>query len=205
MNNLFVVGLTGPTGSGKSTVARVLAKNGCMVIDADQLSRKAVEPHTACLQALTDAFSTDILHQDGSLNRAALAQKAFVSPEMTALLNSIVHPHVIRMTNELLEQAKTQEYRMAVIDAPLLFQAGMGAICHCTVAVLAPTEQRLQRICARDGIAEEQARLRMAAQPDDEYYRSRATIVLENSGNEAQLKTAAECLFEQLARWQDAS
>ena len=204
MNSLFVVGLTGPTGAGKSTVARVLAENGCLIIDADQLARKAVEPNTACLASLVTAFSLDILYEDGTLNRQALAKRAFATPESTALLNSIVHPCVIQMTRELLETAPQNGYAVAVIDAPLLFQAGLGAICHCTAAVLAPTEQRLRRICVRDGITEDQARLRMAAQPDDEYYTSRATVVLQNDGDQAQFETTAQQFFEQITRWQHA-
>lgn len=204
MSDLFIVGLTGPTGSGKSTVARVLKEKGCMIIDADELARKAVEPHTDCLAALVEAFSSDILHEDGTLNRPALAKCAFASSEHTALLNSIVHPCVIQMTNALLGLARKQEYRVAVIDAPLLFQAEMGALCHCTVAVLASAEQRLQRICERDGITKEQANLRMAAQPDDDYYRSRATVVLENKGDLLQFTDTANRLFEQLEGWRNA-
>lgn len=204
MNSLFVVGLTGPTGAGKSTVARILANNGCLIIDADQLSRKAVEPNSECLAALIKTFSSDIVYEDGSLNRPALAKRAFATPESTALLNSIVHPYVIRMTHDLLKQAPAQGYEIAVIDAPLLFQAEMGALCHCTVAVVAPTEQRLKRICARDGITEEQARMRMATQPDDVYYTSRATVVLQSDGDLAQFEQTAQHLFEQITRWKDA-
>ncbi len=204
MNELFVIGLTGPTGSGKSTVARVLEEKGCRLIDADELSRKAVEPHTDCLAALVKAFSPDILNEDGTLNRPALAKRAFATPELTALLNSIVHPCVIQMTDDLLKLARREHCSVAVIDAPLLFQAGMGAICHCTVAVLAPTEQRLQRICARDGITSQQAKLRMAAQPDDDYYRSRATVVLHNNGDLLSLQEAANRFFEQIEGWRNA-
>lgn len=201
MNKLFVVGLTGPTGAGKSEVAAVLAERGCAVIDADVLARRAVLPGSPCLQALTAHFSKDILLPDGTLDRKALAAAAFASPEQTRVLNSIVHPQVIAMTQALLADAKQRGVPMAVIDAPLLFQAGLGAICHCTVAVLAPRELRSQRICARDGITPQQAELRMNAQPSDEYYEQRATVVIRNIGDRAALRATARTLLDQLEEW----
>lgn len=204
MNELFVVGLTGPTGAGKSVVATVLAECGCEIIDADLLARRAVEPHSPCLDELVNAFSADILLPDGSLDRPALAQRAFATPEATALLNRIVHPFVIRMTHTLLEQAALSRKTIAVIDAPLLFQAGMGAICDCTVAVIAPEQLRLQRIRERDGITEKQAKERMTAQPTDTYYTERATVVIQNQNDCARLRESALQLFERLEEWRHA-
>lgn len=204
MNDVFVVGLTGPTGAGKSVVAQVLAENGCAIIDADVLSRRAVEPGSACLSRLAEAFSNDILLPDGTLNRAALAARAFATSEATELLNSIVHPYVIQMTHALLEQACLAGKTIAVIDAPLLFQAGMGAICDCTVAVVACEALRLDRICERDGITIEQAKTRMAAQPKDEYYTERATVVIKNEGDLARLRDNAAHLFKRLEEWRNA-
>lgn len=203
MSRLFVMGLTGPTGAGKSEVARVFAQKGCVVIDADVLSRRAVEKGTACLQRLTEVFSADILLPDGSLDRRALATVAFASEEKTALLNSIVHPEVIRMTAEALKAAEAAGKTVAVIDAPLLFQAGMETVCHCTVAVLAPAEIRLNRICERDGLTVEQAQNRMNAQPDDAFYEERATVVLRNNGDLPALRLMAERWFDQLGEWWD--
>ncbi len=201
MNDLFVVGLTGPTGAGKSTVAAVLAQHGCTIIDADELSRQAVAPDSPCLAALVTHFSERILLPDGSLDRRKLAAAAFASAEETAALNAIVHPEVIRMNNELLANARKQGKDIAVIDAPLLFEAGLGGSCHCTVAVLAPHEQRLQRICHRDRLTVEQAQNRMRAQPTDEYYEQRATVVIRNTGDERALQKTAEALFAQLEEW----
>lgn len=201
MNNLFVVGLTGPTGAGKSQVASALAEYGCVIIDADALSRRAVAPGSPCLKALTAHFSNDILLPDGSLDRRRLASIAFSSTEQTAALNAIVHPEVIRMTNVLLADAQKQGKTIAVIDAPLLFEAGLGAICHCTVAVLAPRELRLQRICDRDHLTVKQAQDRMNAQPADDYYAQRATVVIRNAGDENALRETTDALFVQLEEW----
>lgn len=198
MNRPFVVGLTGPTGAGKSEVARVLRHHGCVVVDADVLSRRVVEKGSHCLRQLAETFSSAILLPDGSLNRPALAAVAFASREKTQQLNEIVHPEVIRLTHEQLHTAAEAGVRVVVIDAPLLFQAGMETLCDYTVAVLAPAEIREQRIQQRDGLTKEQARHRMSAQPDDRYYRERATAVLMNDGELEILTEAAEALFAQV-------
>ena len=201
MNKCFVIGLTGQTGAGKSEVARVFAENGCAIIDADVLARRAVEPGSDCLSRLAERFSDAILSEDGSLNRKTLAAIAFADEENTAALNAIVHPQVIRMTEQELERVATEGIPFAVIDAPLLFQAGMGAICDCTVAVTAPQEERLKRICDRDGITEQEAYRRMNAQPNEAYYTERATVVVYNVGDRAALRTTAEQLYRQIGEW----
>ena len=202
MAKLFVVGLTGPTGAGKSEAARVFAEQGCAVIDADVLSRRAVEKGSLCLDALAHHFSESILNSDGTLNRKALAAVAFSSPERTQLLNRVVHPAVIRMTEEALVCAQAQGKAVAVIDAPLLFQAGLDSICDVTVAVLAPSQVRLQRICVRDGLTEEQAQTRMRAQPDEAYYADHATHTVWNTDDRAVLREQVQSLWEQWrGRW----
>lgn len=180
---MFVLGLTGPTGAGKGVVAALLRENGVPVIDADQLSREVTAPGHPCLSALAAAFSPGVLQNDGSLNRAALAEAAFCSPEKTALLNSIVHPAVIALSNTRLTELKANGCAFAAIDAPLLFESGMDAACHRTLAVLASPEQRLTRIIARDGLSKEQALARMNAQPPDIYYEERADEVMRNDGD----------------------
>ncbi len=202
MNKRFVVGLSGPTGAGKSEVARVWAARGCYIIDADLLSRRVVERGSEALQAIVAHFSTEVLQEDGSLNRKALAQKAFSSPEETAALNAIVHPAVCRMIEQELEQAAQAGHPIAVIDAPLLFEAGVDALCDTTVAVLAPMELRRARICQRDGLTKAQADARMAAQPDDTFYRERAAHLMYNDGGVEALQQQATAL---LARWEAMS
>lgn len=191
---MYIVGLTGPTGAGKSAVAAVLNDRGLPVIDADRLARRAVEPGTPTLRLLTEAFGGDILLADGSLDRKKLAGRAFASGENTALLNAIVHPPVIALSQELLKQWEQDGERAAVIDAPLLFESGMDRMCRLTVAVLAPREVRLDRIRRRDGLTAGQAEGRMAAQPDDGYYESRAGHILRNDGDADALRAAAATL-----------
>lgn len=197
MNKVFVVGITGQTGAGKSTVVKTLAQNGWLILDADAIAREVVNPGTPCLEALTKRFSPTILFPDGSLNRQELADMAFATPEDTAALNAIVHPAVIEVMMQALE---TTNSPVAVIDAPLLFQAGLDRICDQTIAVTAPAALRLRRICERDGITEAQAHARMNAQPDEDYYRSKADTVLTNDSTEKALIEQTKRLCEEWQR-----
>lgn len=201
MKELFILGLTGPSGAGKSEVARVLEEKGYPLVDADSLVREVQRPGSPCLAALAEAFSPDILRPDGSLDRQKLAALAFCSPEQTQRLNRIVHPAVIALSEERFRQAAEAGAEAAVLDAPLLFESGMDRLCGRTVAVLAPAGERLRRIRQRDGLTEEQAKIRMGAQPSDDYYTARASLVIRNDGSAARLRTAAEDLAGNIERW----
>lgn len=189
---LYIVGLTGPTGSGKSEVARVFGDSGIPVIDADELARKAVEPGTECLDKLVSAFSDDILNPDRTLNRKELARRAFATPQNTELLNSITHPYIIEMMKSILMHMEREGERSAVLDAPLLFESGLSSICDLTIAVFAPYEMRLKRILARDrDLSEQDARARMASQKPERYYASRASVIIRNHGDLSELREKA--------------
>lgn len=199
MTELFIVGLTGSTGAGKSEVARIMAERPLWtVIDADVLSRRVVEPGRPALNALAERFSADILNADGTLNRKRLAEKAFASSNETAALNAIVHPAVRREIHRELELAKQHGKTIAVIDAPLLLQAGLDAICHYTVAVLSTSALRKARIMVRDGLTAEEADRRMSAQPTDDYYETRVTAVLHNLGDRESLFDSVCSLCEKV-------
>ena len=200
-DKVYVVGLTGPTGSGKSEVARVWKDQHFPMIDAEVLARRVVEPGQPALEELVAEFSEDILHEDGTLNRRQLAKRAFATPEDTAKLNAITHPRIIDLSNNILMQFEQMRERIAVIDAPLLFESGMEAICDLTVAVVAPAAMRLERIRQRDELTEAQAKARMSAQQEEDYYTTRASITLRNEGDLAQLRRQAEELAVQIREW----
>lgn len=173
-----LIGLTGPTGAGKSSAAAACAGMGLYVIDCDLLARRAVEKGTPGLAALIVAFGKKILLQDGTLNRKALAAEAFSSPERTELLNRVLLPHIARLVTAAAED------KNALLDAPTLFESGLDKLCTATVAVTADREIRRARIISRDGLTPEQADLRLNAGKTDEFYRARADFLLYNNGDE---------------------
>ena len=177
-----IIGLTGPTGAGKSLLAPLAEEFGFFVVDCDKTARLATEPGKPGLSALTEVFGSDILNPDGSLNRKALAQKAFADPDSTALLNRTVLPYIADMIRAEIVN------KNALLDAPTLFESGIDRICSVTVALLAEKSLRLARIMERDGLTKEEALLRIGAGKPDAFYRENADYVLYNNGNPDELK-----------------
>lgn len=194
---MIKLGLTGPTGAGKSTVARLLEQNGIPLVDADAIARTVTEKGSPVLSALADTFGKDILFPDGSLDRRALAAVAFSSKENTEKLNAVTHPAILARIRRALADATGDA---VVLDAPLLFETGLDALCDHTAAIVADEAVRLARITARDGISEEEAKKRMAVQPDTAFYDARADILLYNNGDRSPAMLAAD-LLAQIGRW----
>lgn len=194
---MIKLGLTGPTGAGKTTVARLLEQNGIPLVDADAIARTVTEKGSPVLSALADTFGKDILFSDGSLDRRALAAVAFSSKENTEKLNAVTHPAILARIRRALADATGDA---VILDAPLLFETGLDALCDHTVAVVADEAVRLARITARDGISEEAAKKRMAVQPDTAFYAARADILLYNNGDRSPAMLAAD-LLAQIGRW----
>lgn len=194
---MIKLGLTGPTGAGKTTVARLLEQNGIPLVDADAIARTVTEKGSPVLSALADTFGKDILFPDGSLDRRALAAVAFSSKENTEKLNAVTHPAILARIRRALADATGDA---VVLDAPLLFETGLDALCDHTAAIVADEAVRLARITARDGISEEAAKKRMAVQPDTAFYAARADILLYNNGDRSPAMLAAD-LLAQIGRW----
>lgn len=172
-----IIGLTGPTGSGKSSAA-LLAKNyDLKVVDCDKIARKAVKKGSKGLEDLVIAFSSGILKKDGALNRRELAKRAFSSKENTELLNKTVFPHIKKL---VMAELKDESI---LLDAPTLFESGLNEICDVTVAVLADKEDRIRRIIERDRLSYENALIRVNAGKPDEYYKHRADYVVYNNAD----------------------
>ena len=179
----LVVGLTGQTGSGKSTVSRILTDCGIPVIDCDRLAREAVEPGSECLLQLVQAFGAKILQQDGSLDRAKMAAIAFQDPEKLEMLNSITHKAILRLLEKRLEMLVSAGETLVVVDAPTLFESGADEFCSIVISVIAPESLRYERILERDHLEPESAKRRMGAQKDDNFYTGRSDYVLVNDGS----------------------
>jgi len=189
-----MVGLTGGIGSGKSTVARMLADRGSVVIDADVIAREVVE-RPEVLAALAERFGPEILAVDGKLDRTALAERAFVTDELRKELEAITHPPI---GEEFLRRvAAAPPDGIVVHDVPLLVESTRGFEYGGVIVVVAPREVRLQRLEAR-GIPRDDAERRMALQATDEERAKVATWILDNSGDVADLERQIDAIWPEL-------
>jgi len=194
-----VIGITGPTGAGKTTALNVLRALGAEVIDADAVYHALLAEDEELKKTLVDAFGAQILDPAGGIDRKALS--AAVYPDRLEELNSLTHPVIVRAVWEKVEQAR-KAGRSAAIDAIALVECGLGAKCDAVVAVLAPLELRVRRIMARDGITEAYARRRALAQKPDSFFLENAHYVLENRECDTPESFArrSETLFSALLR-----
>ncbi|MEU1707310.1 dephospho-CoA kinase [Streptomyces sp. NPDC005706] len=175
---MLKVGLTGGIGAGKSEVSRLLVEHGAVLIDADRIAREAVAPGTPGLAAVVDAFGTDILAPDGSLDRPRLGSIVFADPERLAVLNAIVHPLVGARSREL--EAAAADDAVVVHDVPLLTENGLAPLYDLVIVVDAGPATQLDRLMRLRGMTEDDARARMAAQATREQRREIADIVIDN-------------------------
>src|SRR5437763_10094155 len=174
------VGLRGGIGSGQSTVARGLARRGAVVVDADAIAREVVEPGTPGLAEVVERFGPGVLDGDGRLDRPALAALVFDDAAARADLNAIVHPRVAAETARRMAAAPADA--VVVLDVPLLVEAARSGY-DVVVIVEAPEALRLERLVGR-GMAEDDARRRMAAQASDAERRRVADVLLDNSASD---------------------
>ena len=172
----LVIGFTGPTGAGKTSALRALERLGGLVLDCDAVYHDLLRTDSTLRDAITGAFG-QVFAPDGTLDRQRLGTVVFSDPAALDTLNRIIYA---RLPRELLRRMDESSAPVVGIDAINLVESGLCRLCHRTVAVLAPSEQRVRRIMARDGIPEEYARLRVQAQKDDEFYRTHCTDTLFN-------------------------
>lgn len=195
-----IVGLTGGSGTGKGTVAKIFAEYGIPSVDTDAVYHELLENDRELNSELAAAFGAGILGEGGKVNRKLLAATVFGKENTPALLhtlNQITHKYVMSETKKrLAEYANTAP--AALIDAPLLFEAGLDSWCEVVIGVLADRETRIQRVMKRDGIDRAAAIRRIDAQPDDNFFRERCNIVLENNGDLANLQKEVRDI---LAAW----
>lgn len=191
---MFVLGLTGPSGSGKSAAAKILNTMGFEIVDADSIAREVVKPGSGCLSDLCSAFGKEILQQDGNLDRKKLAKIAFFDTININKLNSITHPYIIRAIEDTIKGLKCNGIDYVVLDAPALFESGAQRLCDRVLAVAAPDEIRLNRIIKRDRLTPEEARLRLKAQPGLDFYKNQSDYVVENNGDMPELEEKVKAI-----------
>ena len=173
----MIIGITGGTGCGKTTLLQEIARCGGLILDCDAIYHKLLASDAEMLASIDARFPGVV--ENGALQRKKLGAIVFNDAEALLDLNRITHSAVKREVLRCLESAP----RLAAIDAIALFEGGLAELCDITVAVTAPAEDRVRRLMARDGISEEYARSRIAAQHDDDWFRQRCDEILENSGS----------------------
>lgn len=201
---MMMIGLTGNIASGKSTVAHLFAARGATIIDADVLSRRAVEPGTPALRSIVARWGTGVLSPDGSLDRAALRHVVFDRPDELEALNAIVHPEVGRLRDEEIAEASARGDRVVVCDIPLLFERRLADSFTRIVLVDAPRPIRLERLMRDRGLSQEEAVQMIAAQMPAELKRARADFVIENAGTREQLADRVREVWDAITRDENA-
>lgn len=180
-----IIGLTGISGSGKSEVANILRSLGGFIIDCDLIAHNNMAVGGASYDEIVDNFGTSILREDKSIDRKILGNIVFNDKYSLQKLNQITHKHITNAINICIEDIKKNvgEYKYIVIDAPLLFEAGIDTIVDCVWVVTASIETRINRLTIRDGIAREAVVKRLENQKSDEEMLKLANVVIYNDGD----------------------
>ncbi|MFG2770152.1 dephospho-CoA kinase [Streptomyces sp. NPDC048350] len=195
---MLKVGLTGGIGAGKSEVSRLLVSYGAVLIDADKIAREVVEPGTPGLAAVVEAFGAEILTDQGALDRPKLGSIVFADADRLATLNAIVHPLVGARSAALESTAGPDD--VVVHDVPLLTENGLAPLYDLVVVVDASPETQLDRLVRLRGMAEAEARARMAAQATREQRRAIADLVIDNDGPLGRLEPQVRKVWDELTR-----
>ena len=193
-----IIGLTGGIACGKSTVSKALRALGACIIDADAIAHELSQPNQALFNAYVQRFGMAIVTPGGTLDRAAIARLIFTDPTMRAEVEQISHPLIRRAVEERLRMAEKEQKRAAVLDVPLLFEAGWDALADEVWVVALPPEEQLTRLLARDKtMSEGEARARIAAQMPLAEKCARADVVIDNSGTKEETRDYVGKLWEE--------
>ncbi len=196
--NIIIIGVTGMSGAGKSTICRELSKSCDTVIDCDTVAREITE-RREFLDELRARFGGNILKSDGSLDRPETARIIFSDKEKRVLYNRIIFPYIVYEVIRRIKRAK----ETVLLDAPTLFEAGLDMICAKVVSVTADLDRCSKRISERDNISLERARERLMSQHNADYFKEHSDFIIENNGSYEELNKRAEALIDKLTEKND--
>lgn len=193
---MHIYGLTGGIGTGKSTVAKMLAARGAVIVDADAIAREVVAPGSDGLREIVAALGPEVLDAAGNLDRAKVGNIVFQDEAKRRMLESITHPRIVMRMGEQIAGAAERGSRVVILDVPLLYETGaMEKSVEKVILAYAPASAQLERVRGRDGLDAAQIAARMAAQIDIEAKRNRADYVIDNSGSLADTEAQVERLW----------
>jgi dephospho-CoA kinase len=183
----LIVGLTGQTGAGKTTVSEVFMENQFYIINGDMVARMITMQGHPYLDELSQHFGKDILDEDGNLIRQKLADIVFNDKQKLQEMNAIFSPYVIEQIQKMIDSATTFCSNKVLIDAPTLFETGCNRLCDKIVSVVSNKELRLRRIIARDNLTKSQAESRIKSQLSEEFFRANSNYIIENNTSKEDL------------------
>ncbi|MBR4092461.1 MAG: dephospho-CoA kinase [Oscillospiraceae bacterium] len=184
---MIVVGLTGQSGAGKTTVCDTFEKSGFAVINADIVAREVMSKGSKCLEETVNVFG-DILLEDGSLDRKKLAGIVFSDTDKLRIYENIIFPYIISSIKEKIDIFKKEMYNYVLLDAPTLFESKADNLCDIIVSVIADREIRIERILKRDSITLDEAESRLNSQKNDDFYIEKSDYVIRNNGSLSELE-----------------
>ena len=193
---MITIGLIGAIGTGKSTVASMLADLGATIINADQIGHAVYLPHTPAWQEVVATFGQEVLQPDGTINRRRLGEIVFADPAALQKLNSIVHPRMYNMIKEQLDELRRQGVQVAVLEAAILLEAHWESLVDRIWCTIAPEEEIIRRLSHR--FTAEEVRSRLAAQMSQEERARHAHVVIDTACSLPELRRRVEALWNQL-------
>ena len=183
-----IIGITGNSGSGKSTISKLISKNyEAKIIDADKIAKEMTKNNGEYLQAIRQAFGNDVI-KNNELDRKKLADIVFLNKAEKEKLDGLTFEYVVE------EIKKELEY--IILDVPLLFESKLDKLCDYTIGVIAPQTEKIKRICKRDKLSKEKALQRLNSQPNDEFFTKNCNTVINNENKEETIKMVNEIMLK---------
>lgn len=191
-----IIGITGNSGSGKSTISKLMSKNyEAKIIDADKIAKEMTKNNGEYLQAIRQAFGNDVI-KNNELDRKKLADIVFLNRAEKEKLDGLTFEYVVEEIKKELEANQNLDYQYIILDVPLLFESKLDKLCDYTIGVIAPKTEKIKRICKRDKLSKEKALQRLNSQPNDEFFTKNCNTVINNENKEETIKIVNEIMLK---------
>lgn len=191
-----IIGITGNSGSGKSTISKLISKNyEAKIIDADKIAKEMTKNNGEYLQAIRQAFGNDVI-KNNELDRKKLADIVFLNRTEKEKLDGLTFEYVVEEIKKELEANQNLDYQYIILDVPLLFESKLDKLCDYTIGVIAPKTEKIKRICKRDKLSKEKALQRLNSQPNDEFFTKNCDTVINNENKEETIKMVNEIMLK---------